>query len=163
MNLQVIKKREHKRFEAKDRISLNFEYTIESSLDVSSIPPKKKKGRGAFSKYSAVAKNVSVEGICFRSKKKLDKGKMLDLKLFLSDSDKSVHMQGRVRWSAAASKKKGGRNYDTGVLLTMIEERPVHDSVHFDEGYHLYWSDVLETVMEGFKKNRKKGYKTNNG
>lgn len=156
MNTQSTKKRDHKRFESKDRISLKFQYAIESSLDISPLSPKKKEGKRAFSKYSAQAKNVSAEGICFHSRKKLDKGKILDLKLFFPDSDKFVHMQGQVRWSAVSSNEKGAQGYDTGVLLTTIEERPVHGSVHFDEGYHLYWSDVLEAIMEGFKKNQKK-------
>ena len=41
--------------------------------------------------------------------------------------------------------------FDTGLKLITIEGKAVHDSIHFDETYNLYWSNVLELISGEYR------------
>lgn len=141
---KTIDKRKHERHSPEYKALLNFEYTFEADLDISPLD--------RHLKYEAVVKNVSTEGICFHSSQKLEKGERLNLEFRIPGGDKPVHMEGQVRWSKTVlTEEKKSTGYDTGVKLTTIENRSVHDSIRFDTAYHVYWSDVLESIIGQFK------------
>src|SRR3989338_6544012 len=56
--------------------------------------------------YSAVSKNVSVEGICFLSGKELHKGDCLFLEVLLPGSKAFIPMEGEVRWCRKRSEER---------------------------------------------------------
>ena len=141
--------RTYRRHPLKDKALVNFIYDFHANMDVhsaeASIKPAAIKCRG-------VCKNISAEGLCFVSRKKLKRGEKLDLKFYISADNPPLHMQGNVRWSKKSLGSQPTQSqFDTGLKLTMIEGRAVHDSIHFDEAYKLYWSDVLELISGKWK------------
>ncbi len=147
LKLKSLEKRRFRRFFPLIGIPVDFEYNFETNVEISHAS---KLPQGRLS-YHATTRNISAEGICFYSPRRLKKGDRLDLKFFIPGSNNPVYMQGRVCWSKSALKKEGAPDYDTGVHLTFIEGHSVRESVHFDDEYNLYWSDVLESILGKFK------------
>jgi len=142
-------KRIYSRHSLKDKVHINFLYDFYAKVDVHSaeMPTKAK-----VLKCHGVCKNISAEGLCFVSEKKLKKGEKLDLEFYVADSNSPIHMQGNVRWSKKVSGLEATYSqYDTGLILTTIEGRAVGDSVYFDEKNQVYWSDVLELISREWK------------
>lgn len=141
--------RSHHRHPAKHRAPVNFIYDIDAKVDVH---PAGEPAPSKLSKCHGVCKNISAEGLCFMSGQKLAKGKKLSLEFYVSDGKPPLRLKGSVRWSRAVT---GGGTapslFDTGLKLITIEGRRVHDSVHYDKMYKLYWSDVLELISERWK------------
>ena len=151
--------RTYHRHSLKDKALVNFIYDFRAKVDVrsadASIKPTALKCHG-------VCKNISAEGLCFVSAKRLKRGEKLDLEFYVADCNPPLHMQGNVRWSKEASGSRPAHSqFDTGLKLTTIEGRAVGDSIHFDETYKLYWSDVLELISGKWKQfiKLKKPYK----
>ncbi len=101
-------------------------------------------------RYSGLSKNISAEGLCFVSKKKLGKGDMLLLEVDLPNTRVRIQMEGRVKWSKRLKPKYTGL-FHTGVKLISVDGKPVSDSICYDNEYKVVWSIVLETVFGGFK------------
>jgi len=141
--------RTHRRHPLKNKALVNFNYDFRAELDVSSA---EEPVRPDAIKCHGVCKNISAEGLCFVSRKRLKRGEKLDLKFYISADNPPLHMQGNVRWSKAVP---GSRplysQFDTGLKLITIEGKAVHDSIYFDEKYKLYWSDVLELISGKWK------------
>jgi hypothetical protein len=152
MDKSSSEKREYKRHQLEKEIPLNFEYTIDAELDF--IPQVGQENSAI--KYHAVAKNLSVEGVCIQADRELTLGEHLKLEFYVRGSDIPVHMQGQVCWSKEACDERG---FDSGLILKTIEGRTVHETVHYDEVYKVYWSDVLEIITEIQKKIRLKNNK----
>jgi len=133
----------------KDKVLVDFIYDFYAKVDVHSA---EKPTKPKVLKCHGVCKNISAEGLCFVSEKKLKKGEKLDLEFYIADSDSPIHMQGNVRWSKKAPETQATYSqYDTGLKLTTIEGRAVGNSIHFDERYKVYWSDVLELISGEWK------------
>lgn len=147
LKLKSLEKRRFRRFFPLIGIPVGFEYNFEANIEIShaSKLPERRLS------YHATTRNISAEGICFYSSRRLKKGDRLDLKFFVPGSSNPVYMQGCVCWSKSMLKTEGAADYDTGVHLTLIEGHSVRDSVYFDDEYNLYWSDVLENVLGKFK------------
>jgi hypothetical protein len=71
-------------------------------------------------KTSAIAKNLSIEGICFICDKKLEAGSVLKLFIYLKDLPEPLNLEGEVRWSQVIEEKKGEEKIATGVKLYTI-------------------------------------------
>jgi len=142
-------KRNYHRHPLKDKALINFIYDFYAKVDVHSAEmPTKPKAL----KCHGVCKNISAEGICFASEIRLKRGEKLDLEFYIANSQSPIHMQGNVRWSKKAPESQSTYSqYDTGLKLTTIEGKDVCDSVHYDEKYRLYWSDVLELISGEWK------------
>lgn len=147
LKLKSLEQRKFRRFFPLLGIPVDFEYNFEANIEISQTS-KRPEGRLS---YHATTRNISAEGICFYSSQRLRKGDRLDLKFLIPGSSIPVYMQGRVCWSKSMPKTEGMPDYDTGVHLTLIEGHSVRDSVHFDNEYNLYWSDVLENILGKFK------------
>ncbi len=95
-------------------------FNSDSKINVSA---KKKKGKKAIdAKFAATAKNLSVEGLSFKSKKKFDRGQVIKLEIVLPVYNKPLHLEGEVVWSHALRKKSEKGFFDTGVKLFTVEK-----------------------------------------
>jgi Tfp pilus assembly protein PilZ len=69
---------------------------------------------------SALSKNFSIDGICFTSEKKMEKGTPVNIDIFLELRKKPLRLGGKVVWSSPV-RKLGKKNlFDTGVKLFTI-------------------------------------------
>lgn len=141
-------KRWYERYDTALKIYFDFAYDIKTKVKFQLIDRKKAKTLSP--KYSALSKNVSAEGLCFASRKKLRKGDYLNLEVYLPSAVTPVRMQGEVRWSTAAAATDPGA-YQTGVLLKTVNDESVPATIHYDKEYRLHWSVVLESVLGSFK------------
>ena len=146
--------RQHPRYETKVKVYFEIDYDLETSVKFQMVNPQE----GTLSRqYTGVSKNVSVEGLCFTSKIKLNKGEKLKVEVYLPTSKEPIRMEGEVRWSKPLSPdKESNKEFDTGVRVISVEGKPVVDTIHFDANYQVYWSDLLESILGKFKEIGKK-------
>jgi len=130
--------------DAKVQFYVSFDIHTRVEFQVIGGKPNKKYVR----KYSGISKNVNPEGLAFRSTKKLHKGDRLVLFVRVPSSDKSIRMDGEVRWCKALTR---GKYFDTGVRLDKVEGNSVERSVIIDLKYNVAWSIVLESIFGNFK------------
>jgi hypothetical protein len=140
-------RRKYERYETDVKVQFYVTFDLETKIHFK----VKEKDKGAFSpeKYSAVSKNISVEGICFMTEKRLSKGDLLALEVYVPSSTHAIHMQGEVRWCV---QEKGKRDvYETGVKILTVEGERVEKTIVFDEVHNIMWSAVLDLVFSSFK------------
>ncbi len=102
-------------------------------------------------KYLALSKNVSIEGLCFSSLKKLEEGELLVIEIVSPASKQPVRMKGLVRWSRKLTPPEFDDNkFDTGVKIIEISGRPLDATYTRDAEKKVVWSGVLEAVMGNF-------------
>ena len=151
----VKEKRAFDRYPHKFPVSVEFAYDAETKVKYQVIQAKEEKNPAA--KIPAVSKNICASGLCFTSDHKLRKGQSLHLEVYLPDEKKPIHMDGQVRWSNRTStRRRSPWRFDTGVKLNRVEGKSVESSVYFDKTYHVYWSNVLESIFGTFRKLRQK-------
>lgn len=92
---------------------------------------------GAAASEAGIGKNISMDGICFKAKQKLDSGTMIDLEIFLPSEAEPLLLKGEVRWSRDI-KAEGKTEYETGVALATVRDT--------DENRYLRY--VNERMME---------------
>jgi len=98
------------------------------------------KETGAFTASSASnGKNISMDGLCFRTQQQLEVGTRLALEVFLPSQPEPLLLQGEVRWCRPAeAKEKDKTVFDTGIRLLNIKDS--------DENRYLRY--VNERMME---------------
>ena len=153
------KKRERRkaeRYKTEVEIYFDFAYDIETKVKFELIDREKEKVLSR--KYSAVSRNVSIEGLCFVSRKKMEQGDLLHLEVYLPSAKDPIHMKGEVKWCRpvppshdAPDDKKTQYSFETGVKLMLVNEEPVHESIHHDKVYGVDWSIVLESVFGNYR------------
>lgn len=143
--------RKYQRFDSERKVFYDFAYDFESMVEVEPIHSDEGVIPQRF-KYSGVTRNVSLEGLCFRADHELRRGDLLNLEVFIPGDDQPVHLLGEVRWTfLAEDEQKPESSFDTGVVLRTVEGKGVRETIHFDENYHVYWSDVLESILGRFR------------
>jgi hypothetical protein len=143
------KARQYQRFDAERQIAFYFNYDFQTALEFRGKASEEKQ---APVKHSGVSKNISAEGLCFTSNKALRQGEALQLDVFLLDHKNTVRLEGEVRWSrSVSSEREEEPSFETGVKLIAVEGKPVHDTIHYDETYHVIWSAALESVIGNFR------------
>ena len=147
MENPIQEKRQYQRYDTEIKVYFRVSFDIETIVKFMVIGKGKKKTRPK--KYSALSKNVSVNGLCFNSDKKLNKGDILFLEVFLPKQKNPISMEGEVRWSQPSGKK--GR-FDTGLRIATVDGKTVSDTIYTDETYHITWSAILESVFGNFRK-----------
>jgi len=149
-NYKKHERRKYERYATEAKVYFRVVYEIKTKVEYQIAD----KEEGTLSKkYSAMSKNISVEGLCFVSDRQLAKGDKLYLEFYLPKREQPIRMEGQVRWSQATSKEeKQEDKFDTGVKLTAVEGKSVMASIHYDEPNHLVWSVVLESVFGSFRK-----------
>ena len=142
--------RNRRKFERIDKeAQIQFEFTYDAQTKVKYQVADQTDHKNLVKKFSATSKNISANGLCFTSGKKLKKGQNLNLELYLPKIKEPIHMSGQVRWSDRSQSEK---IFHTGVKLITVEGYNVAQSVHFDKDYHVYWSKVLDSVFGTFRK-----------
>jgi len=144
-------RRKYDRYETDLKIQFSVSFDVETKIDyrvksrdAEKYPPQK---------YHALSRNVSAEGLCFTSKRKLNHGDQVLVEIFLPLSEAPIPMEGEVRWSRLFEHQpdSGGPLYETGILLEKVDGRPVKESIFTDRENRIVWSTVLESVFGSFK------------
>lgn len=102
-------------------------------------------------RYPGVIKNISAEGLCFVSKKKLEIGDILQLEVYAPKSKIPIKMESEVRWCQKLPAGGNERNiFQTGVKIILVNGKSVADSIYFDNEYKVMWSEVLNIIFSNF-------------
>jgi Tfp pilus assembly protein PilZ len=150
-NYKKRERRKYERYATETKVYFRVVYEIKTKVEFQIV--YEGKGNGLSQKYSAISKNVSVEGLCFASNKQLQKGDALYLEVYLPQRKQPIRMQGQVRWSQPISpEEKQIHLFDTGVKLTNVEGKSVMASIYYDEANHIVWSVVLDSIFGNFRK-----------
>jgi Tfp pilus assembly protein PilZ len=71
---------------------------------------------------SSIAKDMSFEGICFRSDKEYKAGTSIALEIRIPHRAEPLRLRGEVRWCKLIQLQQNQAVYDTGVKLNTIEK-----------------------------------------
>ena len=149
MAKSAVERRKYTRYDTEMKLYFRVKYDIETKVKFRVL--RSGSGKISFHRYSGLCRNVSAEGICFSSRKRLQKGERLLIEVFEPIVKSPVIMEGEVRWSRRDS--EGGGRYGpfrTGVCLISVNGLPVADSVHLDKKYRVAWSVVLDSLFGNF-------------
>ena len=150
MNHSQEERRRYQRYDTQLEVRYSFVYDVKTLVKFQ--VKDRQSGQVLSRKYSALSKNVSVEGLRFTSGKRLDKGDLLHLEVYVPGAQEPVPMEGEVVWSKAGFFEPQEENkFDTGVKLLSVRGKNVEGSVFFDEANGLHWSLVLESIFGSFK------------
>lgn len=138
-------RRFYERFEKQTKAFFCFHYDLKTKIDVQGT--LQEKVGSPVEKYPAVSKDVSAEGLSFRSLHKLAQGDLLKLDMYLTEDKDPIYLEGEVRWSQAAVASCPEGFFDTGIRLLSINGRSVPETIHYDQTYHVIWSDVLDVIF----------------
>ena len=144
-------KRRHERFDTNKEIFFTVSYEIKTKVNFQIIDQKSDKILAP--KYLAVSRNVSAEGICFTSLRKLKLGDVLILEVYALESKDPVYMEGEVKWSNPTSANPADEGkFDAGVRIVTVEGRSLTQTFVQDASHKVVWSAVLESVLGSFEK-----------
>ncbi|MBN2097866.1 MAG: PilZ domain-containing protein [Candidatus Omnitrophica bacterium] len=94
-------------------------FNVQTKVNFQVVPEKKESAPST--RVEGISKNISAEGICFSSEKKLTPGSKLELEIFLPNEPEPLLLMGEVKWSEASGQQQTGKTlYDTGVQLFNI-------------------------------------------
>ena len=146
-------KRGHERHDYQEKVYFDFVYDFQTKVD---FAPHDSSKLASSKKHTGFTRNISTQGVCFSSSVKLNEGVMLDMDVYIKNTSDPVKLQGEVRWSKLTLVDNlGNKHFDTGVHLNLVNGHPVKNSIHFDEDYKVYWSEVLESLIGQFRKSVK--------
>ena len=140
---RAIDRRKYLRYDTELKVYFRVKYDLKTRVKFRVM--KSEHAELAGHKYSGLCRNVSVEGLCFSSKKKLEKGDILLIDVYEPIVKTPVTMEAEVRWSRRVPGGDGG--YRTGVRLVSVNGASVADSINFDRKYKVMWSRVLEALF----------------
>ncbi|MBF0522337.1 MAG: PilZ domain-containing protein [Candidatus Omnitrophica bacterium] len=149
----LAEKRKNSRYVAEVAMRYDFMYDVTTKLQFQ-VKGQQENSPVKTLKYPAISKNISIEGLGFVASKKLTQGDILNLELYLPHEKKPIRMEGLVRWSRPieiTNRPISKLRFETGVQLSTIEGHPVENSVYFDKTYNVLWSEVLESVLGGYR------------
>ena len=148
MDIGSPEKRKFERYDTEIKIYFQVSFNIKTVVKFIVVGKDKKKTHPK--KHLALSKNVSAEGLCFSSVKKLEKGDVLYIEIYLPKQKRPILMEGEVRWSRPVAGTKN--KFDTGVHVATVSGKSVSDSIFHDEKNRVVWSAVLESVFGNFRK-----------
>ncbi|MDP8234093.1 MAG: PilZ domain-containing protein [Candidatus Saelkia tenebricola] len=97
----------------------------------------------SFEGFSASAKNISAEGICFVSDKQLAVGGILKVKVVLTEGSEPFFLKGEVKWSNSVP--RGDKTvFDIGVKILDIDK---NDEQRFTSYVCSKMSEVLSKYL----------------
>jgi hypothetical protein len=148
-------RREYPRYDTEVKIYFHLKYDIQTRVKFKVLVSNHKASDSH--KYSGLSKNVSAEGLCFISKKKLEKGDLLFIEVYEPKVKGPVKMEGQVRWSRKLPGKTRAKDaYFTGVRIILVDNKLVSDTIYFDKKYKVMWSTILESLFGNFAATLKK-------
>lgn len=142
-------RRTYERFDKQAKAFFYFHYDLNSKLDVQRVIEGT---TDQIEKYPATSRNVSAQGLCFRSLHQLNQGNHLQLDMYLTGDKEPIHLEGEVCWCQAANSVSPQGFFDTGIRLLSINGLPVAETIHYDQTYHLIWSNVLDIIFGDIRK-----------
>jgi hypothetical protein len=143
-------RRKYDRYETDVKVQFYVSFDIQTKVDFR--VKEKDKSEYSLNKYSALSRNVSVEGISFISEKKVNSGDVLFLEIFVPAAATPVRMEGQVRWCEAIEPKQGKYpTYETGVRVVSVKGSAVEKTIFIDDVHKIAWSIVLESIFGSFK------------
>lgn len=145
--------RRHDRYDTDIKVHFYVPYDLKTKLSFKfkeSFPDESLNKR-----FTGVTKNISAGGICFVSEQRLQQGDYILIDIFLPGVDKPISMEGSVRWSKVS---EDGLQFFSGVQLTKVFDKPVEESIYFDQEHQVIWSNVLDQVLGSFASLHKKMY-----
>lgn len=148
-------KRKYERYATE--VDVYFRVSFDIKTIVKFMVVGKDKRQEHHKKYLALSKNVSAEGLCFCAEKKLEKGDILRIEVYLPDQKNPIPMEGEVRWSMPTADASG--KFNTGVRIATVNNQSVVNSIHQDDETRIVWSAVLESVFGNFRKFAQKNLK----
>jgi hypothetical protein len=150
-----LQNRKYARYETDIKVHFQLPYDFRTEVDFS-VENETKQGHP--NKYVGFTKNISVQGVCFESNKRLNPCELLWLELHLPSTEQVIYMQGEVRWSQLVSASpETVKSFVTGVEVKKVDGVDIEQTVYFDEKYGVTWSQLLERVLGDFAKVQKKG------
>ena len=147
MNENSREKRKFERFETETKVFFQVAFDVKTRIDFQVMD--KETGKFLSRRYSALSKNVSVEGLSFCCGHKLNTGDLLLLEVEVQGDKNSIRMEGQVKWSSA--KSDDPNKFDTGVKLLIVDGKAVPKTFYRDENNAVVWSAVLESILGNFK------------
>ncbi len=147
-------RRKYSHYDTELKIYFEVKYDMNTKIEFSVI--KKSQNEAMKHKYAGICRNVSAEGLCFASEKKMKRGDLLLLDVYAPNTKKPVRMEGWVRWSRKLMRGPGATcAYHTGVLLISAGGNLIADSIYFDKDYKVAWSAALDSLFGTFALMRK--------
>lgn len=138
-------RRKHARYDTEMKLYFRVKYDIKTRVKFALIKDD------VVHKYSGLCKNVSAEGLCFASKKKLNKGDLLQVEVYEPMIKGPVIMKARVQWCRQLpDDKKKKHTFHAGVRIIAVNDIPVHNTIHMDKEYGVAWSAVLDSLFGNF-------------
>lgn len=159
MMITKTERRRYARYDTEAKIYFSVTYDIKTRVKFQIVDQDK--GEISPARYSALSKNVSAEGLCFTSAKKLTIGDILNIEVYMPGRNEPICMEGEVRWSSPDSvgQKQTGK-FNSGIKLMTVDSFPVAESIYEDEANHVIWSVVLESIFSSFKNFAKEQHRT---
>ena len=149
MNEPGKERRRYERYDNTVKIHFRVTYNLKTKVTFQVIDQDKQEALSP--KYLALSKNVSAEGICFTSAKKLDDGNALHLEVYVPGTSAPVHMRGEVRWCRPIAPGEGEEDqFDAGVKVLTVNEKSVAETIYYDTTHQIFWSAVLEAIFGSF-------------
>jgi hypothetical protein len=151
--MEFLKKerRKYERYDMKAKVHFRIYYELTTKVKFCLFGEHKGKVRAK--EFTGITRNISVEGLCFYSPKKLKKNDTIFIKIYLPESRKPIPMIGQVQWSKKTpAHAKGKFKFNTGVKLLSVRGHSVVRSIHIDRKYKESWSIVLDSVLGGFRR-----------
>ena len=154
MNPKPPEQRKFERYSTEVEVLFQVAYPLRTKMNFQIIDQES--GELHTSKYSAVSKNVGIEGFGFTTNFRLSQGEHIFLEVFIEEKKDPVPMEGQVRWTRQCFPSTDKeRRFDTGVKIISVKGQPVSETFLRDENNEVVWSGVLEAVLGDFKGNVK--------
>jgi len=142
-------RRKNKRYNTEVKLYFDLAYNLKTKVKFQVVsPPDSTKSS---KQYSAVSKNISIEGLGFVSHKQLKTGDFLHIEVYLPTSNDPIHMEGEVRWSKSDEQESDSSEFETGVQVMTVNGESVKETLHRDKTYNVDWSIVLESIFDNYK------------
>ena len=138
-------RRKHVRYDTDMKVYFHVKYDIKTRVKFAVIKDD------IVHKYSGLCKNVSVEGLCFVSKKRLNEGDLILMEVYEPIVKGPVIMEARVQWCRQLPHDDGKKHmFHAGVKIVSVNGKRVHRTIHQDKEYRVAWSIVLDSLFGNF-------------
>lgn len=154
---QMLKKnsetRRHDRYDTDVKVHFYVPYELKTKLNFQF--KQQHPDESLNQRFQGLTKNISAGGLCFVSDQRLQLGDCILIDVYLPGIVKPIPMEGEVRWCKV---NEDGLQFYSGVQLTKVYDKPVEESIYFDQEHQVIWSNVLEQVLGSFALLHKKMY-----
>jgi hypothetical protein len=143
--------RVHDRHDYRAQVYFDFIYDFHAKIEFEKYSPDN--FSASDQRHSGLTRNISTQGICFTTDVEVTANSIVDIFVYVPDEERPVNLKGEVRWSKIVGvNPEGSKRFDVGVHLLTVNGKGVQETIHFDDSYHVYWSDVLELLLGKFRR-----------